>query len=176
LSPQLEVSPYVETARANDGDAYFGQALPMFLKDGGLTDVRVRISQPAALNGEVKVINALAMEGFGPRAIAAGLTTEAEVQRIADPLYDAAADPTLFMSIARIVQAWGRKPVLIPPFHYLAPPPGTGVTDPRMANFLAAIDAGAHSRRILYIGSSGVYPDRGGAWVDRVGGMHLENP
>jgi SAM-dependent methyltransferase len=101
---------YVETARRNGGDAFFGQKLPMFLKDGGLADLHTRISQPAALDGEVKVINALTMEGVGPRAVAAGLTTEDEVKRIADDLYDAAADPTVFMSIVRIVQAWGRKP------------------------------------------------------------------
>jgi SAM-dependent methyltransferase len=101
---------YVETARANGGDAYFGQKLPMFLKNNGLADLQVRISQPAGLDGEVKVINGLTMEGVGPRAIAAGLTTEDEVKRIADALYEAAADPTVFMSIVRIVQAWGRKP------------------------------------------------------------------
>jgi nucleoside-diphosphate-sugar epimerase len=50
--------------------------------------------------------------------------------------------------------------------HYLAPPPGSGMEDPRMANFLAAIDAGGHPRRIVYISTSGVYGDRRGAWVD----------
>jgi len=49
---------------------------------------------------------------------------------------------------------------------YLAPPPGTGVDDPRMANFLAAIDAGGPPRRIIYVSTSGVYGDCGGAWVD----------
>lgn len=49
---------------------------------------------------------------------------------------------------------------------YLAPPPGTGVADPRMANFLAAIDADARPRRIIYISTSGVYGDCRGAWVD----------
>lgn len=100
---------YVETSRRHGGDPYFGQKLPLFLATGGLADVQVRISQPAALDGEAKVINGLTMEGIGPRAVAAGLTTAAEVQRIADDLYDAAADPTVFMSIVRVVQAWGRK-------------------------------------------------------------------
>ncbi len=50
--------------------------------------------------------------------------------------------------------------------HYLAPPPGSGVEDPRMANFLAAIDAGSPPRRIIYVSTSGVYGDCGGAWVD----------
>lgn len=49
------------------------------------------------------------MEGIGPRAVAAGLASAGEVQRIVDDLFDIAADPTVFMSIARVVQAWGRK-------------------------------------------------------------------
>jgi nucleoside-diphosphate-sugar epimerase len=50
--------------------------------------------------------------------------------------------------------------------HFLAPPPGSGVEDPRMANFLTAIDAGGPPRRIVYVSTSGVYGDCGGAWVD----------
>jgi len=48
--------------------------------------------------------------------------------------------------------------------HYLAPPPGSGVGDSRMANFLNALSA--RPRRIVYISTSGVYGDCGGAWVD----------
>ena len=48
---------------------------------------------------------------------------------------------------------------------YLAPPPSSGQTDPRMERFLAALpDAGR--RRILYISTTGVYGDCGGDWVD----------
>jgi len=50
--------------------------------------------------------------------------------------------------------------------HYLAPSPGSGVEDPRMANFLAAIVAGVYPRRVIYISTSGVYGDCRGAWVD----------
>ncbi|MCG6861456.1 MAG: NAD(P)H-binding protein, partial [Chromatiaceae bacterium] len=49
---------------------------------------------------------------------------------------------------------------------YLAPPPASGLGDPRMANFLAAIEAGTHPLRIVYISTSGVYGDCRGAWVD----------
>lgn len=48
---------------------------------------------------------------------------------------------------------------------YLAPPPATGTTDQRMANFLSAI-SDQPPRRIVYISTSGVYGDREGAWVD----------
>ena len=48
---------------------------------------------------------------------------------------------------------------------YLAPPAASGIGDDRMRRFLAALpDARPH--RIVYISTSGVYGDCGGAWVD----------
>jgi nucleoside-diphosphate-sugar epimerase len=46
---------------------------------------------------------------------------------------------------------------------HLAPPPETGRTDPRSAHLLAALRARG---RLVYISTSGVYGDRGGAWLD----------
>ena len=48
---------------------------------------------------------------------------------------------------------------------YLAPPPSTGTTDPRLTHFLAALPA-VEGRRIVYISTTGVYGDCEGAWVD----------
>lgn len=100
---------YAETARRNGGDACFGLDLPVFLKTAGLEAIETRISQPVALDGEAKIVNALTMEGIGPHVVEAGFATAEDVARIVDALYDIAADPTVFMSIARVVQAWGRK-------------------------------------------------------------------
>lgn len=47
--------------------------------------------------------------------------------------------------------------------YYFAPPPAQGETDPRMRAFTAA---GLRPDRVVYISTSGVYGDRGGAWVD----------
>jgi nucleoside-diphosphate-sugar epimerase len=49
--------------------------------------------------------------------------------------------------------------------YYLAPPPGTGQTDPRMHRFLEAC-RGARPARVVYISTTGVYGDCAGAWVD----------
>lgn len=49
--------------------------------------------------------------------------------------------------------------------YYLAPPPSAGDFDPRVTHFLAALPA-IEDRRILYISTTGVYGDCGGAWVD----------
>ena len=48
---------------------------------------------------------------------------------------------------------------------YLAPPPTTGVTDPRLKALLKHI-AQEPPARMIYISTTGVYGDCGGAWVD----------
>jgi nucleoside-diphosphate-sugar epimerase len=49
--------------------------------------------------------------------------------------------------------------------YYLAPPPASGTTDPRINHLLAALPNSA-GRRIVYISTTGVYGNCEGAWVD----------
>jgi nucleoside-diphosphate-sugar epimerase len=49
---------------------------------------------------------------------------------------------------------------------HCAPPPGTGDGDPRTANLLAILERGILPGRIVYVSTSGVYGDCGGALVD----------
>ena len=49
---------------------------------------------------------------------------------------------------------------------YFAPPPAEGATDPRMEHLVAALEDGPPPERVVYLSTSGVYGDRGGAWVD----------
>jgi nucleoside-diphosphate-sugar epimerase len=49
---------------------------------------------------------------------------------------------------------------------HCAPPPGTGDSDPRTANLLAILERGILPGRIVYVSTSGVYGDCGGALVD----------
>jgi len=48
---------------------------------------------------------------------------------------------------------------------YLAPPPGGGVTDPKVRNLCSAIQPGKEPDKIIYISTSGVYGDCQGARV-----------
>ena len=48
---------------------------------------------------------------------------------------------------------------------YLAPPPRSGTTDPRMGHFLASLEAGPQPEKILYLSTSGVYGNRDGGTV-----------
>ena len=49
--------------------------------------------------------------------------------------------------------------------YYFAPPPGEGVTDPRIAAFLATLTPANLPRRIVLISTTGVYGDCQGEWV-----------
>jgi nucleoside-diphosphate-sugar epimerase len=50
-------------------------------------------------------------------------------------------------------------------FHF-APPPATGKTDPATARLLDGFARLGQPRRLVYISTTGVYGDCGGAWVD----------
>jgi len=49
--------------------------------------------------------------------------------------------------------------------YYFAPPPGGGPWDTRMRNFCAAVGTSRPPVKVVYISTSGVYGDCGGAWV-----------
>lgn len=48
---------------------------------------------------------------------------------------------------------------------YFAPPPGGGITDPKVRNFCAVASGERVPQRLVYISTSGVYGDCGGAMV-----------
>ncbi len=49
--------------------------------------------------------------------------------------------------------------------YYLAPPPDAGESDPRARAFLAAIPPGEEPAKAVYMSTTAVYGDNGGAWV-----------
>ena len=48
---------------------------------------------------------------------------------------------------------------------HFAPPPNAGKQDSRTRNLLSTLSQGKPPKRLVYISTSGVYGDRGGAWV-----------
>ncbi|HXU93925.1 MAG TPA: SDR family oxidoreductase [Gallionella sp.] len=48
---------------------------------------------------------------------------------------------------------------------HFAPPPASGACDTRTRNLIAALSRGILPKRLVYISTSGVYGDCGGAWV-----------
>jgi nucleoside-diphosphate-sugar epimerase len=57
----------------------------------------------------------------------------------------------------------------------LAPPPSEGSGDPRTRNLLSTLSHGALPKRFIYISTSGVYGDRGGAWVSETHPLKAKN-
>ncbi len=57
-------------------------------------------------------------------------------------------------------------PARVRVLYYFAPPPSAGTDDPRLSALLGALPAAALPERVVYIGTSGVYGDCRGAWVD----------
>lgn len=80
---------------------------------------------------------------------------------------------------ARELERQGISPLILdldqtlPPFprhwqqiYYFAPPPKQGRQDPRMAHFLQSLGTRKQNMRLVYLGTTGVYGDCDGAWVD----------
>jgi nucleoside-diphosphate-sugar epimerase len=59
---------------------------------------------------------------------------------------------------------------------HLAPPPNTGIHDTRTRNLLSALSQGKRPERLVYISTSGVYGDCGGAWVDETRPVNAFSP
>ena len=99
--------PYAVLARASFGT--IGARLPALLRAAGCVDVRVRVVQPAALEGDVKRMAPLTLANIADAVLAAGLADGDELARLQAELDAQAADPDALASLPRIVQAWGRR-------------------------------------------------------------------
>src|SRR5690606_21562169 len=118
-------------------------------------------------------MNTLLIAGFGDIAHRAldGLTAEYKVVALVRPGRAASERPRPAVWIepgdlddpATLGSVGGRATHVL----QLAPPPRSGLSDPRTANLLAALASRAPlPQRLVYVSTSGVYGDCGGAWVD----------
>jgi SAM-dependent methyltransferase len=105
------VELYTQTVRRRGGDPDIGPKLPGMLLDNGFERVDMNVVQPAGVDGDVKLLNPVTMENIAEAVVATGLASETEVAAIVAGLYECARDGRTVMSIARIVQTWGWRPV-----------------------------------------------------------------
>ena len=103
------VELYCAVVTRRGGDPNIGPRLPALLKDVGLEAIAVNVVQPAALDGEAKLVNPITMENIADAVVHDGLATREEVEEIVRDLYAFAKDPTTLVTTARIVQTWGRR-------------------------------------------------------------------
>jgi ubiquinone/menaquinone biosynthesis C-methylase UbiE len=109
------VEIYTLTARARGGDPHIGPRLPELLRAAGFESVQVTAVQPlgaapAGLEGDAKLLCAITVDSIADAAVAEGVASREELDRVADELYRMAADPATLMGFPRIVQAWAQTP------------------------------------------------------------------
>jgi SAM-dependent methyltransferase len=104
------VDLYARAVRGRGCDPNIGPRLPGLLRDTGLDPVEVNVVQPAGISGEVQLISPLTLEAIADAVLAAGLADRDELGELVDDLYALAGDDATFMSIPRMVQAWGFTP------------------------------------------------------------------
>ena len=101
---------YVSLAQRRGGDPYIGPRLPTMLRTAGARDVGLEVVQPAGLDGDVKRVTQLTMEGIADALLEEKLATNTEVTATVGELNAYARDPDTLMSLPRVIQAWGRRP------------------------------------------------------------------
>ena len=101
---------YYAVACSRGGDPDIGPRLPILLADGGFAQLGMHVVQPVATEGDPKLINPITLENIADVIVQDGLATRQEVDTLIHDLYAFAADPRTVASIARVIQAWGRKP------------------------------------------------------------------
>ncbi len=99
---------YVASAHKRGTDPEIGPKLPAFLGRAGFIGIEARMVQPAALTGPVKAMAALTLAGISEAVESMGVSRETLVDCISD-LVKARDDPSVFMSLPRVTQAWGWK-------------------------------------------------------------------
>lgn len=104
------VQLYTETLNRRNGDADIGLRLPGLLSEAGFEDIHLSIVQHAAMSGDTKLISPITLEYIADSAIAEGVASRAEIERILVELYAFARDPTTVLSGPRIIETWARKP------------------------------------------------------------------
>jgi ubiquinone/menaquinone biosynthesis C-methylase UbiE len=103
------VSWFREAVRRNNGDLDIGPRLPGLLRLAGLTNVGVRVAQPAFLDGPAKQLQQMSMEKTRAAVLAAGVASADEYDAAHTELKAFTDDPATLVASPRIIQAWGRR-------------------------------------------------------------------
>ena len=107
LSRSVEL--YSKAVQNRGADPNIGPRLPGLLREVGFKDVQMRLVQPAALQGGIKLLICVTLENIAEAVIADGLATGEELRETVEQLYSFARDPHTVLGGPRIFQAWGRS-------------------------------------------------------------------
>jgi hypothetical protein len=79
------------------------------LREAGLTDIETNVAHPAGMSGDVTLIAPLTLAAAAESIVANGVATAVDVERLQADLDALSADQDRFVSMPRVVQAWGRR-------------------------------------------------------------------
>jgi len=91
-------------------DGTLGLNLPRLFRQVGLVEPDIAFIHPVYLRGEGKRIAEYSFFEASPHVVRSGLTTDAELKRLAAALAAVAADETIMVAQSRMPAAWARKP------------------------------------------------------------------
>ena len=103
------VALYEEVVKRKGGDPNIGPRLLGMFLDAGLNDVDLDVVQPTYRQGAGKRLAAVTMEHIREAVVGAGLASDEEIDAIVADLDSFAENPRTVMSVARIVQIWGKR-------------------------------------------------------------------
>jgi SAM-dependent methyltransferase len=101
---------YIAAVQARGADPNIGPRLPGLLRSAGLSDVDLRVVQPAGRAGDVKLLAPITFDAITDAVAAQRLASEEELARVSDELWAYAADGRTCSTIPRVVQTWGCRP------------------------------------------------------------------
>lgn len=103
------VDVYTQSVRSRGADPDIGPRLPGLLRGAGLDDVGMKLVQPAALEGGIKLLTCVTLENIADTVLTDGLINEGELRDTIEELYAFARDPRTVLGGPRVFQAWGRS-------------------------------------------------------------------
>ena len=103
------VDLYTRSVESRGADANIGPRLPGLLRAAGLADVRMKLVQPAALEGGIKLLACVTLENIADAVLEDGFITDRELRETIEELYAFARNPHTVLGGPRVFQAWGRK-------------------------------------------------------------------
>ena len=90
-------------------DPNIGPRLPGLLREAGFEDVQMKLVQPAALVGGIKLLTCVTLENIAEAVVRDDLASEEELRTAMGELYAFARDPHTVLGGPRVFQTWGRN-------------------------------------------------------------------
>jgi SAM-dependent methyltransferase len=113
---QRSVEFYTQAAQKRGVDPNIGPRLPGLLRAAGFEDIQMKLIQPAALDGGIKLLICVTLENIADVVVKDGLATPEELGDTISRLYTFARDPRTILGGPRVFQVWGRqRPAAINP-------------------------------------------------------------